>query len=507
MTDPGAQIRLDALKREADRHMIEPLRNHGWEVSIEQATPGSDLMILSASRAGSVRRLALIYSSATDNNVYRSLAERVDQIYFQGQPYHLEQFARGIEPQPKSLAEFGADLLTWNRETSPGKFSPVDDKDAHASSRRPDYIRLLSENPIDAIWLRLRQLQSRTLAEKLVRYRAQRVDVALDESAMKAKAEGIAFALRNAGDYFSVADKKNISQRVLNLYYGAMAFASAEMLAAPRGASALSEIERSTVQGHGLHTVPGQDGSLGAIAVTPFGQGFFPEWLKVVGIRAPAYPEKRPKKIEDLAHLDESAKITIEELFGSIPELSDLFIDIFESAPRTALLIHDSEANPGLGGMGTPSRDRTYGNVVDASARMTKEDVARFLGPISEIQAVESRYSGRVFRIGVDHPGLRSWGDALEAHDSPLTKRSLIRPIFGNIVEFRMICVVLLYALSIVVRYRPSLWRRVQEGDLDQFRVLIEAFLGVVERVLPEEFLAKITAQQVLANQPGSLFG
>lgn len=62
MTDPGAQMRLDALKREADRHMIEPLRNHGWEVSIEQATPGSDLMVLSASRAGSVRHLALIYS-------------------------------------------------------------------------------------------------------------------------------------------------------------------------------------------------------------------------------------------------------------------------------------------------------------------------------------------------------------------------------------------------------------------------------------------------------------
>ncbi len=169
MTDPGAQMRLDVLKHEVDRNLIEPLRNHGWEVTTEQATPGSDLMILSASRAGSVRRVALIYSSATDNKVYRSLAERVDQIYFQGQPYHLEQFAHGIEPQPKSLSEFGADLLTWNRETSPGKFSPVDDNDAHASSRRPDYIQLLSENPIDAIWLRLRQLQGRTLAEKLVR--------------------------------------------------------------------------------------------------------------------------------------------------------------------------------------------------------------------------------------------------------------------------------------------------------------------------------------------------
>jgi len=39
----------------------------------------------------------------------------------------------------------------------------------------------------------------------------------------------------------------------------------------------------------------------------------------------------------------------------------------------------------------------------------------------------------------------------------------------------------MLYTLSIIVRYRPSIWRRVQEGDLDHMRVLIEAFLAVVE--------------------------
>ena len=67
-----------------------------------------------------------------------------------------------------------------------------------------------------------------------------------------------------------------------------------------------------------------------------------------------------------------------------------------------------------------------------------------------------------------------------------------------------MTCVVLLYALSIVVRYRPSLWRRVQEGDLDHLRVLIEAFLFVVERILPEQFLETVSGQRVYAKQPGS---
>jgi hypothetical protein len=67
-------------------------------------------------------------------------------------------------------------------------------------------------------------------------------------------------------------------------------------------------------------------------------------------------------------------------------------------------------------------------------------------------------------------------------------------------------CVVLLYALSIIVRYRPSVWRRVQEGDLDQMRVLIDAFLATVERILPHEFLEKIIGQRVIVKEPGSFY-
>jgi len=72
--------------------------------------------------------------------------------------------------------------------------------------------------------------------------------------------------------------------------------------------------------------------------------------------------------------------------------------------------------------------------------------------------------------------------------------------------EYRAICVVLLYALSIIVRYRPSIWRRVQEGDLDHMRLIIEAFLAVVERILPEEFLATVTGLTIMAKRPDSFF-
>lgn len=499
-------MRLDVLKRDAQQHMIDPLQHHGWTVTIEQATPGPDLMILNASKAGITRTFALIYSAATDNTVYANLAKCVGQIYFRGGPDRLDYFARGIEPQPKPLSAFPADIVAWNKATSPGKFSPVGDEAVHAKAQRPDYIRLLSEEPIDAIWLRLRQLQSRTLAEKLVKARADREGAGLSPEVVSAKAIGIAFALRNASDYFSVADKKNISQRVLNLYYGVMALASAEMLAAPRGASSLAEIEQSTVQGHGLRTVPGADESLETISVVPIGQGFFADWLRVAGVEMLVYPAKPPKKYEELAEIDANFKITLEELFSSIPELGDLLMAIFSIAPRFAQIHIDQVSNMGLLGPAGKNVDRVYVELIDASATMTKEDVAGFWGPLSEIEPVSSKYAGRVFRAAVEHGGRNPWA-AMNTHTSPFTKPTVIKPVFGVIREFRMICLILLYALSIVVRYRPSLWRRVQEGDLDQFRALIEAFLEVAERVLPEEFLETITSQKVHANQPGSLYG
>ena len=93
---------------------------------------------------------------------------------------------------------------------------------------------------------------------------------------------------------------------------------------------------------------------------------------------------------------------------------------------------------------------------------------------------------------------------ASDSHKSPFTESSIILPVFDVITDYRAICVILLYALSIIVRYRPSIWRLIQEGELDHMRVIIEAFLVVVERVLPEEFLHKIIGQFMSVKQPGA---
>jgi hypothetical protein len=73
-----------------------------------------------------------------------------------------------------------------------------------------------------------RQLQSVALARKLIERRSVADSVKLDASVIQSKAEGVAYALRNASDYFQAKEGHNVSQRVLNLYYGSPTFAFAE---------------------------------------------------------------------------------------------------------------------------------------------------------------------------------------------------------------------------------------------------------------------------------------
>ena len=65
---------------------------------------------------------------------------------------------------------------------------------------------------------------------------------------------------------------------------------------------------------------------------------------------------------------------------------------------------------------------------------------------------------------------------------------------------------VTLYALSIMARYMPGAWRRIEGGGHDHYFVLVQTSLAVWERLLPEHFLASISGETVRTAQPGSFF-
>ncbi len=500
----GWESRLAILRRDTESKLLAPLRTHRWTATIDREVEQGEYLIVKAERAGVEHRVAVMYTSATSNAVYKALAPQVEHIFIRGELYKLESYAHGITTPVSTADDFHGVLIGWNNASATGKFAP-NTPAAPIAAQPPKHRTLLSEEPIEAIWLRLRQLTSVTLARKLVATRGAHESVPLDNEVVRTKAEGLAFSLRNASDYFKTRDGQNVSQRVLNLYYGSMAFAFSEMLAAPKGPASLAEIEKVTTQGHGLCTLDGEQDGLERVVVSTVATGFFASWMKFLGIATDTFPRQKPKAYADLAKQSPSSWLTVEALFARIPEVADLFLDIFSSKPAWLTPTYDQEANPSFSLYGKKERPATtYSVFVDDSARLTAQDIALFPGPISQISEVASTDPGRHFRVAVDAAGQDIWWDALPVHHSPFERTALIVPAFGVVGEYRAICLALLYALSIMVRYRPSVWRRVQEGDHDHLRVLVEAYLAVVERVLPEQFLERITAQRVFAKQPGA---
>jgi hypothetical protein len=494
------------LQRAVEETVVAPLREHSWTIHETRAVEAGEYILVDTERGGQRHKIAVLYSSAVANDVYQRLAREVEHIFVHGGLYQVESFARGITLPIEVLHDFHQLLLKWNAASAPGRFVPG--AAVPIEAKPPKHRTLLAEAPIDAIWLRLRQLESVTLARKLVETRAHDASIELNAPAIAAKAEGLAYALRNAVDYYRGQQHTNVSQRVLNLYYGTLAFAFAEMLADPRGAKTLGEIEEWTKQGHGLYTIDGMSSDLEHLVVGVIASGFFPRWMSAMGFAVDTLPKKKPRAFDDLTSMGADTWLTIESLFARIPEVSDLFRDIFSSKPGWVTPAYDQKANRGATSLfSTRGHPPTaYALLLDDSARLSKEDIAAFPGPISEIVEVPAEGGGRHFRVAVNSAGKETWWDALPIHHSPFERTALVLPVFGVLGEYRAICLVLLYGLSIVVRYRPSVWRRVQEGDLDHLRVLIEAFLAVVERVLPEQFLERVTGQRVFVMQPGSRF-
>jgi hypothetical protein len=81
---------------------------------------------------------------------------------------------------------------------------------------------------------------------------------------------------------------------------------------------------------------------------------------------------------------------------------------------------------------------------------------------------------------------------------------SWIAPVLGGIKDVFAIHLMLLYALSILARYRPAVWREVIEGSLDEYRALIIGYADIAHRILPELALKTIYGRRIHVTMPGS---
>src|ERR1700722_8650975 len=109
----GHEARMGILRGDAERKLLDPLRTHAWNAAIEREF--DDGLVIAAERGGHRHKVALIYTSATDNKIYKSLAAEVEHIFFNGEPYRINEYAYGVLDRVSSADDFHTVLVEWNK--------------------------------------------------------------------------------------------------------------------------------------------------------------------------------------------------------------------------------------------------------------------------------------------------------------------------------------------------------------------------------------------------------
>jgi hypothetical protein len=489
-----------------EQRVLKLFEVHGWVVTV--VAVGSCTKLSATRESVSVQIAVLSSGTAISNAECQVLIQHNYRVFYDEPLRLLGTTAPPVTISAEPLSEFFPYLVTLNKQIEPDKSPPV-------TAARPKIVkRLVAESPLQSVLSRLEQFRSSNLAEKVVTRRAAVAGESLTPDQTKTKGLGIAYLMRNALDYAFASQTDQLNKRVVSLYYGSMALAQAEMLAAPSGPNDLDEIEKMTKFGHGLYTVPQPEGGFAAFEVGIQATGFLSHWAKFLGKDVSRYPAKKAKSIQELQSIPENMHCSLRDLFSSIPEIDDLSAEVFGGPSKWVTVNYHQTSNDSFNAQTSKPRQKqhsTYFVFNDESGGLSAEILQNSNWPLAEIVLADNccfpgiTLKGTTFRARVDHSGNDHGFDVLPVHTSSFGKgNTLLLPVIGGLSDYRAVAVVTLYALSILARYMPSAWRRIEDGDENQYLALVRAALSVWERLLPEQFLESIAGEKVSTVQPGS---
>jgi hypothetical protein len=380
--------------------------------------------------------------------------------------------------------------------------------------------QLVAEDVLEAVWLRLRRLTSPTLCGRIIAARAPD----LKPDLVMQKGQEVASSVRSALGYWR-SEAASLNARVLTRYYALLQISIAEQVASPASTSDLREIQSHTEGGHGLWAIeaPGQEFPA-SYMVACRSRGHFYEYCRFKGIDLTAFASKaRPDTWDELSDDARRRLISLADLFRRIPELQLLIEETLGTQPLSFRVgyahqnmverskrqqEHVKKTGQLLFDPPVPGPDVvSYIAIFPQGQKLTTEYLNSFGLPIKNIRPAEDTTTKWPYLVGdLTHPKGKYWWQCIDTYKSGYCGTSIIVP-FLEITDPFIIHFMTLYALSIVVRYLPLLWHEIEDGNLDHIRALIEHYLVIVDNVLPQIAIRRITGRQLIAVRPGSLHG
>jgi hypothetical protein len=386
-----------------------------------------------------------------------------------------------------------------------------------ANDETMNYEELIADDRTEMVWLRIQRLTSESLCRKLIKERIPEID----DELLKAKASGLASAIRGALGFWG-GEALDLNSKVLSRYYGLLQLTIAEQIVASPNLL-LKEIEDFTKYGHGLFTLSDPENVFPtAFNIGLLNSGYFQKYLEFRGVELEENIfTKRPRewgKVDDAA---KSKLVSLPELFSRVPELQTVVREYFDRPPlafrvATSVLnatqrftIGHHKSNESIYQLQRINSD--YNPEVTSGVAIFRQDgdfSPEFLNslglPLSDIIEVAPPGQGwGTHFVGTLHHSLKTkWYEKLKPHHSAYCPRSLVAPLWNRVTDPLIINFLILYGLSIIVRYLPATWHRIDQGDLDHFRELLKHYFVIVDKVVPEMMYERITGKRLIVNRP-----
>ena len=370
-----------------------------------------------------------------------------------------------------------------------------------------------AQNTDELVWLRLNALRSVKLCENIIKSKLESAaNPLITDEIIKIKAVGLSSAIDSAIGYWQI-NPKLINAKVLSRYYFLLQMTFAEEVSSVKTIDGLKEIQNQTVNGHGLATISDLARDFPENYYTfILRTGHFNSYAKSLGISTKDYDfEKRPRKFSEIT--DSSKLVNLIDLFRRIPELGNVIEEYTNHPP---LNLHIGYANKNMEGdtfneenpLNNSTQKSTYISIFNKSPKITIEFVNSLGLPFTDFQYTSDTFTNEQYiNCKLVHNANTSWHQHLKTYSSDYAPTTIVVPLWGKISDNIMINFILLYTLSIIVRYLPDLWYRIYSGDLNHIGSLIEYYISIIDHILPHQMLERITGKEIFIHQPGSMFG
>lgn len=360
--------------------------------------------------------------------------------------------------------------------------------------------QFVAENVNQAIWLRLKRLSSSQLCKKII----EKNSPSLDPQVIEKKAIGMSSAVRSAFGYWDTKEG-GLNSKILSRYYALLQITIAEQTSSKNPKADLSSVQKHTEYGHGLYTQRTSAGQFpDNLMVGCLKSGHFYSYVKSLGHNVKSHADdKRPRSADELS--DKNA-ISLTDLLLRVPELQNVTREFLGKNQLSFQFGHAQQNSFDRSEKNDPERGHfTFAAIYPHKADISIETLDGYGFEIKDLEWESPVGSGGRYIVGkVFHPKEDLWWNSVESYKSGYCGTSLVVPYWGMKDPF-VLHLAILYAFSIVVRYLPETWYEIEHGELDYIRSLLEHYLVIVDNVLPNMAVERLTQTNLRVVQPGSM--